>query len=532
MVDTVAVAQREGILSSAHLAKGLIGIEWALGYAAIALFIGMILYITLTLLKRTRLISERGIIRLLAAKARFFLSLFAAFLSFYFLSAKRLAVLIDAEKGLFVAILIVLIFLIIKILDAFVYHIFEWRGRVAPLPSLLHDLIILLIYFTVFLVVLKAAYNIKLSGFLVSSAVLTMILGLALQDTLGSLIAGLTMHFEKTCHVGDWITVGNVTGEVVLLTWRSVKVRTFSGDIAVLPNSVISKSDLVNHSLPDIRHRPSIEVGTSYLAPPNKVIEILESTALETPGCLPEPRPTAFLVGYGEHSINYRLFFWASDFFAARGVGSRILVRIWYNLKRAGIVIPFPIRTVHMHEITPEREAKERTEEIIEFVSRLKGVDFLAPLPEESLRIVASNLKRMIFAKGEVLFREGDLGHSLFIVETGGARIKKAGESGREIILAQLGPGSFFGEMSLLTGEARSGTAETTEDSTFLIVDKNDFEGILKANPASAETISNIVAERLEATRKEFEKAAYEVAGAKEPTSKKLLSKIKMFFGL
>ena len=180
-----------------------------------------------------------------------------------------------------------------------------------------------------------------------------------------------------------------------------------------------------------------------------------------------------------------------------------------------------------MHEITPEREAKERATEIAGFVSRLKGVDFLAPMPEESLKIVASNLKQMIYATGEILFKEGDFGDSLFIIESGGARIKKAGESGREIILAQLGPGSFFGEMSLLTGEVRSGTAETTEDSTFLVVDKDDFEGILKANPASVETISNIVAERIEATRKEFEKAASEASETKEPTSKKLLSKIK-----
>jgi CRP-like cAMP-binding protein len=178
------------------------------------------------------------------------------------------------------------------------------------------------------------------------------------------------------------------------------------------------------------------------------------------------------------------------------------------------------------------RGRQKREVEITDSVSRLKGVDFLASLPEESLRMVASDLKRMIYAKGEVLFKEGDRGHSLFIVETGGVRIKKVGDSGREIILARLGPGSFFGEMSLLTGEARSGTAETTEDSTFLVVEKTNFEGILKANPASAETISNIVAERLEATKKEFERAASQTFEAKGPSSKKLLSKIKMFFGL
>jgi small-conductance mechanosensitive channel len=190
MVDTVTVSRSEGLRSSAHLMRGFVGIEWALGYAIIALFVGIVFYIALTLLKRTRLISQRGVLRLLAAKLRFFLSLFAASLFFYLLSAGRLAALAHTEKALFVAMLILLVFLVIKILDALVYHIFAWRGGATPLPSLLHDLLMLLIYFTVFIVVLKAAYNIKLSGFLVSSAVLTMVLGLALQDTLGSLVAG------------------------------------------------------------------------------------------------------------------------------------------------------------------------------------------------------------------------------------------------------------------------------------------------------------------------------------------------------
>lgn len=104
-----------------------------------------------------------------------------------------------------------------------------------------------------------------------------------------------------------------------------------------------------------------------------------------------------------------------------------------------------------------------------------------------------------LFAKGTILFREGDTGDEMFIIDSGKVKIFKM-VNGVEKVLAILGPSDFFGEMSLLNKKPRSATAETIEDSNVLVINSNTFESMIKNNPEIAIRIMRILARRLDET--------------------------------
>jgi small-conductance mechanosensitive channel len=103
---------------------------------------------------------------------------------------------------------------------------------------------------------------------LTTSAVGAVVVGFALQDTLGNLFSGLAIQIEKPFRVGHWIAVGNREGQVEEITWRATKLRTKAGQFLIVPNGVISKESILNYSEPTIPTRVDIEVGASYLTPP------------------------------------------------------------------------------------------------------------------------------------------------------------------------------------------------------------------------------------------------------------------------
>ena len=115
------------------------------------------------------------------------------------------------------------------------------------------------------------------------------------------------------------------------------------------------------------------------------------------------------------------------------------------------------------------------------------------------------------FPKGTVLFREGDLGREMFIIQQGKVQVrKKVGTA--EKVLAELSNGEFFGEMALLMGMDRSATVEVIEDSKLLVVTPDTFENLLKSNLDIALKMLKKMASRLRALDERFETAILEAS--------------------
>ncbi|MBI4495570.1 MAG: cyclic nucleotide-binding domain-containing protein [Deltaproteobacteria bacterium] len=112
-----------------------------------------------------------------------------------------------------------------------------------------------------------------------------------------------------------------------------------------------------------------------------------------------------------------------------------------------------------------------------------------------------------LFPQGTVLFREGDPGQEMFIIQKGKVRVKKKVGPGEQV-LAELSAGEFFGEMALLLGLDRSATVETVEDSKILVIRPETFEALLKSNIEIAIKMLKKMAGRLRALDERLDQVA------------------------
>jgi small-conductance mechanosensitive channel/CRP-like cAMP-binding protein len=490
---------------------------------SLAVFVGLqVVYRLLIRFKTIRISSFLAHLTIILASLWFFLSLFQVPLDAFGMKLLKAA-------ALFLAILMLL-----NLLDRLLIDNFLKAKRKVEIPVLLHELVRIALLILILFVIISKVFQAKLSTLLVSSAVVSAVIGLALQDVLGNIVAGVALHVGKPFKVGDWVQVTDQTGAVVQMSWRATTIRTLDGDFVIIPNGSISKEEIVNYSAPNPRHALYVEVGTRYELAPNMVKDTMVEAALQTWGVLPEPKPRVWVTEYGDFAINYKMKYWIDDFPRHPDIGDQIMTRIWYLFRRRGVGIPFPIRDVNLYTVTPEVQERERNESVTGVQKVLAKVEILSPLSEEERRQLAEGALVQRYAKGEDIVLQGEGGDSFFVLTSGLVEVSTADGAGVRAVLAQLGEGSFFGEMSLLTGEKRTATVTALKDTDVIVIDKANFAQVITNNPAIAKSLSEILERRLAeiaAKMSELEKERPMKKAAVESGSS-LLKRIRSFFRL
>lgn len=424
--------------------------------------------------------------------------------------------------------------IIIEILSVVIFDWFLAYQKSTEVSILLKDLIKVGVYILLTLVFIKSIFKIDVTTLIMSSAAISIILGLALQETLGNLFSGLALHISKPYSLGDWIKVDKYIGRVEKINWRSTIIKTFTNDYIAIPNSSISKIEIENFSTPSILHARYIEVGTHYKHPPNKIKKAILESALETDGVLKDPKPSIFLINYGDFSVGYKLRFWIEDFSLYPAIESSVMEKIWYRFKRDKIQIPFPIRDIYYHK--PET----REEEVRKIIKFLKKIYFLQNLTDEEYLSLAKKIKTEIASEDEIIFNQGDPGNTFYIIKSGQVRVTVRNVCGETALERVLSSGDFFGEMSLLTGEPRSAAVKALEDAEVFVLEKEDYRELLEAKPEIKEEISKVLAEHQIRTAKSLEECektnltdlSIEEKEEVESLSKQILTKIKKFFSV
>ncbi len=400
-----------------------------------------------------------------------------------------------------------------------------------PIPVITRDIGLVVVYAVVVMIVLSYKANVNPASLLTTSAVLTAVIGLALQDTLGNLVSGIVLQMEKPYRIGDWVKFDNYTGRVVGMSWKSTRVITREKEMVTIPNNLIAKGHIMNYSEPDPVHVATLDVGCSYNDPPNTVRSAIVDTLSEHPRVHRIPAPEIRVKKYSDFSINYHIRFFISDFENEEKVKAHILNQLWYRFKRNGITIPYPIRTIQQVQPDKEREAKEKDLVAERAEVNLQHVDIFSPLAGDDIKRLAQRGSFFRFGEGETIIRQGDPGQSMYAIVSGQADVV-FNDGGKELVVATLGPKQFFGEMSLLTGEPRTATVRAKSDLITVKIDKGDLEQILKSNPQVATSISDILAARQEdlaAKKEDFQK---EPSMHGKRSASQILNKIKKFFSL
>jgi len=406
--------------------------------------------------------------------------------------------------------------------------IFEFAFRIRrgyEAPTLVRNIFSIIAFTLLFVLIFKEIYtDVNLGALFTTSAIFGVIIGLALQDTLGNFFAGISLHADRPFQVGDVITVGEqkgLTGVVESITWRAVKIRTFQNHVVLVSNSSAAKEALEVCPRDNLNAR-LVFFNTLYTDFPAKTIHIVREAVRDAENVSPKVTPIVRVRDLAESGIDWEVKYWLDDYAKYNDTDALVRQRIWYAFRRAGIQFAFPTRTLHVERraVTEERGPGQ------DIVDRLTAVDIFAPLSDEETERLAAASVRHVFAPDELVIRAGDAGSSMFVVHNGRVQVQ-INENGRARAVAVLNEGDFFGEMALFTGEPRAATVVALEQTEVLEIGHSAMKLIFETNPDLVESLSWTIAERragLAATQQDSQVSIEESAG--------LLSTIRRFFGI
>jgi small-conductance mechanosensitive channel/CRP-like cAMP-binding protein len=405
------------------------------------------------------------------------------------------------------------------------------------LPRILIDLLTGLGTVVAFIVIGRRA-GFSVAGLITTSAVLTAVIGFSLQDTLGNVMGGLSVQLDKSISVGDWVVLapGQPSGQVIEIRWRYTAIQTRTGDTLIVPNGAIVKSQVTvlgRRLGGPPRTRRQIDFFVDFRTPPTEVIGTVERAlrADPVPRMAREPAPQALFFGLRDSYAHYCVRYWLEDLAVDDPTDSAVRIRVWFALRRANIPMSIPASSVFVTHETPERAERKAADELSRRLAALGSVDLFRGLPEQTRQELAGDLAYTPFAAGEAITREGDRDEGLYMLVSGEAIVRiGSGAEARDV--ARLVPGQFFGEMSLMTGEARTASVIAATDAMCYRVDKPAFQRILHDTPGAADQIAGLLAARrmeLDAARDERDEQR---RGRMENVKQDLLGKIRSFFGL
>jgi small-conductance mechanosensitive channel/CRP-like cAMP-binding protein len=401
--------------------------------------------------------------------------------------------------------------------------VFRLRRRTEA-PLLLREMVAILVFSAGFALLLRSLLSVHLTAVLATSALITAVIGLALQDTLGNLFSGMALHLEKSLLVGDMVRVGDEVGFVEMLSWRAIRVRTLLDSIVLLPNSAAARERL--EVFPRSSGAPvayAMRIGLEYQTAPTRAIAVIRETAVGVPGVAAVPPPRVYVVNFGDFSIVYELRVWLEDYSMFLPVETAIRERLWFALKRAGIAIPYPT-SVRFQNVRPWQDPPPP-----EMPPILDRIDLFAPLTVDEREVLRSHLVHLGFGPGEPVVAEGDLADSLFVVESGELSVLVRHGDGTIVEVGTLGPGDAFGEMALLTGEPRAATVKARTAASLYRIGKDALAPILKGNRTLVVEMSRLVE-----GRRVIKQAMLAISSKTDApaAADSVLAKVARYFGL
>src|SRR5881275_3653240 len=258
--------------------------------------------------------------------------------------------------------------LVVALINRYVWDFYFEKKRQTTIPHFLREVVAGIIFLIVLLLVLSYGYHAEaqLKGVLAGSGVVAIILGFAGQNFFSGIIGGVAIQINRPYKVGDWLQVGERFAEVMEINWRSTRLRTNDAIYLDIPNNDMVSHAIVNLHYPTEVHAMRIRVGVEYKNPPNLVKDALFRAASTADGVLAEPKVKIFLVDFADFAVIYEIKYYMGNHSRINEINDAVRTNVWYALKRQGITIPFPIRTLHLdRKAAPVQEDHQEARAIL-----------------------------------------------------------------------------------------------------------------------------------------------------------------------
>jgi small-conductance mechanosensitive channel len=417
----------------------------------------------------------------------------------------------------------ILVIAVVRILSNIVTNTILRNTGSYEITMLLRNVFSIAIYVIAFTMLVKSQFDTDLTTFFAGSTIIAVVLGLALQDTLGNLFAGISMQADQPFQIGDVINIPNKgSGVVENLSWRGVKIRTFQNKIIVISNSILGKEAIEVAPKDNLNARITF-FNTLYSVSPTKTIHLIRDVVRQVENVSSKIRPVVRIKNLGENGLDWEVKYWLEDYTKYNDTDALVRQRIWYAFQREGIHFAFPTRTIYHEKQSLEPDFAESVNEIFE---RLCEVPLFAPLTDDETQKLAESCEAKIFSPNEPIVRKGQDGNSMFVVHRGSVNIQVK-ENGFAKTVATLQEGEVFGEMGLFTGEPRSANVIAAEETEVLEIKHNAIKPLFETNPNLVKDLSEIIAER-----RMLLSTPEEVKTMTEIEKEGIFGSIKKFFGL
>ncbi len=418
-----------------------------------------------------------------------------------------------------------LVVVIIRFLNVLIFSTALKSASNYELAGLIRSIVNIIIYIVSFFIIFKTQYpKVELGAIFTTSTILALVIGLALQETLGNLFAGFAIQADQPFQIGDVITIPNKgRGVVEMISWRGVKIRTFQNKLLIISNSILGK-EVIEVAPQDNLNAELVFFNTLYTNSPAKTIQVIQEVVRQVENVSPKMRPQVRIRDLAADGIDWEVKYWAEDYSKFNTTNALIRQHIWYAFQRENIEFAFPTRTIYMQTEHPAAAFAESPDEIFE---RLSHVPIFSPLDKEEIQMLAKSSSIRVFAPNEPIVRQGQKGKSMFVIHRGTVRIQIR-EDGQAKIIGNLNEGDFFGEMGLFTGEERTADVIAEVETKVLQIKHFSMKPILENNPELVKSFSEII----ETRRSELDKQHTETTPGKKSAENGVVKLIRKFFGL
>jgi small-conductance mechanosensitive channel/CRP-like cAMP-binding protein len=417
------------------------------------------------------------------------------------------------------------------------------------LPMIASDLIVGLGYLVAALVIL-ARNGVDPTGALVSGAVVSAVLAISLQSTLGNVVGGVALQLDGSIREGDWIQLENgKQGRVRSVRWRHTVIETRDWSTIIVPNAQLLANNITILGKRDGRGVPQrmwVWFNVDYRFAPSRVIRVVGDAlqGAEIENVAADPAPSVVCMDFtrdGSGSVaSYAVRYWIRDVAADDPTSSRVRARIYTALQRAEIPLAVPAHTAFVELKDEARTARRHERELDDHFAALKTVHLFRTLTDDELRTLAAGMSHVMYTAGEVITRQGAVAHWLYVLIAGSAEIRATvdsdgpgGEPDKAVIVARISAPDFFGEMSLMTGAPRSADVIAVSDVDCFRLGLATFKAVLLARPEIATELSAKLATRrveLIAAREGLDATSKRAREASE--RERILRSIRSFFAL
>lgn len=381
------------------------------------------------------------------------------------------------------------------------------------LPMIASDLLVGLGYIAATLGVLTS-HGANPTGALASAAVVSAVLAISLQSTLGNILGGVALQLDGSIHEGDWIQLENGRqGRIRAIRWRHTVVETRDWSTIIVPNAQLLASNITILGKRDgdsVPQRMWVWFNVDFRFPPTRVIQTVTDALTASPivGVASDPPPNCVCMDFTkemrESFATYAVRYWLTDLAADDPTNSRVRARIYTALRRANIPLALPAKTMWVQLDDDERAKKKLSRQTDERVRALRGVALFRSLTEGELHTLAQGMSHVIYTAGETCTRQGSVAHWLYILTGGTVEIRMSidpdGPEGPlpavSKVVTKLSAPDVFGEMGLMTGESRAADVVACTDVDCFRLDKETFERVLLPRPEIANELSEKLAKR------------------------------------